>query len=310
MGLHAAATATSFSEAIEVASNHDGDSDSTASIAGQLYGAKQGFAALPAEAVYRLDVLEALLELFAEWERANESILVELRTLGDWQSRLGDPELHWKRGASAMELAIAWMGARRSARGLPKDVAAILDAVPALRGCAIKLAVPELRTALPGGSRASQTDLWALLNSTERWVSLSVEGKATESFGDITQDWLDVPRPDGRNERLTFLREQLGFDEGDVLRLRYQLLHRTVAALLEAEEWRADAAVMLVQHFGPAGAPAAESWQDFVNFAAQLGVTAETGRLQEVPRRLAAPLWIGWLESPVASDAQIAAVVG
>ncbi len=36
VGLHAAATAGSFSESIEVAANHDGDSDSTASIAGQL----------------------------------------------------------------------------------------------------------------------------------------------------------------------------------------------------------------------------------------------------------------------------------
>ena len=48
VGLHAAAKASSFSEAIEVASNHDGDSDSTASIAGQLYGAKHGLSALPA----------------------------------------------------------------------------------------------------------------------------------------------------------------------------------------------------------------------------------------------------------------------
>jgi ADP-ribosylglycohydrolase len=71
VGLHAAATASSFVEAIEVASNHDGDSDSTASIAGQMYGAKHGLAALPAEAVYRLDVLEPLLELYMEWERAS-----------------------------------------------------------------------------------------------------------------------------------------------------------------------------------------------------------------------------------------------
>jgi ADP-ribosylglycohydrolase len=70
VGLHAAATAGSFSEAIEVAANHDGDSDSTASIAGQLYGAKHGLAALQAEAVYRLDVLEPLLELARDWESA------------------------------------------------------------------------------------------------------------------------------------------------------------------------------------------------------------------------------------------------
>ena len=76
VGLHAAVTASSFSEAIEVAANHDGDSDSTASIAGQLYGARHGLAALPAEAVYRVDVLEPLLELAGEWGRVrpNETL--------------------------------------------------------------------------------------------------------------------------------------------------------------------------------------------------------------------------------------------
>lgn len=67
VGLHAAATARRFSEAIEQGANHDGDSDSTASIAGQLYGAKHGLAALQADAVYRIDVLEPLLELAGEW---------------------------------------------------------------------------------------------------------------------------------------------------------------------------------------------------------------------------------------------------
>ena len=67
VGLHAAAVAGSYVEAIEVAANHDGDSDSTASIAGQLYGARHGLTALPAEAVYQLDVLGALLEVYGEW---------------------------------------------------------------------------------------------------------------------------------------------------------------------------------------------------------------------------------------------------
>ena len=40
--------------------------------AGQLYGAKHGLAALPAEAVYRLDVLEPLLELVGEWGRVRQ----------------------------------------------------------------------------------------------------------------------------------------------------------------------------------------------------------------------------------------------
>ena len=73
VGLHGAATAASFAEAIEVAANHDGDSDSTASIAGQLFGAKHGLSVLPSDAVYRVDVLEALLEVFAEFERGSEA---------------------------------------------------------------------------------------------------------------------------------------------------------------------------------------------------------------------------------------------
>jgi ADP-ribosylglycohydrolase len=67
VGLYAAAAASGFNAAIEAATNHDGDSDSTASIAGQLYGAKHGLACLPADAVYRLDVLEPLLELHGRW---------------------------------------------------------------------------------------------------------------------------------------------------------------------------------------------------------------------------------------------------
>jgi ADP-ribosyl-[dinitrogen reductase] hydrolase len=68
IGLYAAMTARTFEECIEMAANHDGDSDSTASIAGQLWGARHGIAALPADAVRRLDVIEPLLDVFREWE--------------------------------------------------------------------------------------------------------------------------------------------------------------------------------------------------------------------------------------------------
>ena len=78
VGLAAAATAHDFSTAIEVAANHDGDSDSIASIAGQLYGARHGLDVLPADAVYRLDVLDALLEVWGEWAVATGSRSVPL----------------------------------------------------------------------------------------------------------------------------------------------------------------------------------------------------------------------------------------
>jgi ADP-ribosylglycohydrolase len=68
VGLTCAMTARSFAECIELAANHDGDSDSTASVAGQLYAARHGLGELPAEAVERVDVLEALLQVFEAWE--------------------------------------------------------------------------------------------------------------------------------------------------------------------------------------------------------------------------------------------------
>ncbi len=49
------------------AANHDGDSDSTAAIAGQLWGAAHGISALPHAWVRQLDVLDELLGLVARW---------------------------------------------------------------------------------------------------------------------------------------------------------------------------------------------------------------------------------------------------
>jgi ADP-ribosylglycohydrolase len=68
VGLYAAMVARTFSECVELAANHDGDSDSTASIAGQLWGARFGLGGMAREIVERVDVIEALLEVWGEWE--------------------------------------------------------------------------------------------------------------------------------------------------------------------------------------------------------------------------------------------------
>jgi ADP-ribosyl-[dinitrogen reductase] hydrolase len=63
IGLYAALSAGSFVEAIRIATNHSGDSDSTASIAGQLWGAMNGLDDIPHVWVSGLDVLSPLLHL-------------------------------------------------------------------------------------------------------------------------------------------------------------------------------------------------------------------------------------------------------
>jgi ADP-ribosylglycohydrolase len=63
---YAALTGKDFADVVAIAANHDGDSDSTASIAGQVWGAAHGLDGIPHRWVRRLDVLDELLRLAAD----------------------------------------------------------------------------------------------------------------------------------------------------------------------------------------------------------------------------------------------------
>lgn len=65
IGLLAALAGDDFTHVLRIAANHDGDSDSTASVAGQLRGAARGVAGLPHHWVMKLDVLDPLFSLAA-----------------------------------------------------------------------------------------------------------------------------------------------------------------------------------------------------------------------------------------------------
>ena len=71
IGLYAALVGGSFAEALAIAANHDGDSDSTASIAGQLRGAFAGLSDLPDAWTRRLDVHRPMTRLIRELLRRN-----------------------------------------------------------------------------------------------------------------------------------------------------------------------------------------------------------------------------------------------
>jgi len=72
IGLYAALCAGSFVEAIQIASNHSGDSDSTASIAGQLLGAMNGIEGMPHPWICALDVRLLLLHLCRLFQEQSE----------------------------------------------------------------------------------------------------------------------------------------------------------------------------------------------------------------------------------------------
>jgi hypothetical protein len=182
-----------------------------------------------------------------------------------WRERLAEPTLHWKRGASAMELAIAWELAARTPRGLPESVARVIDAHPATKDASLLFGFPEHQVQLAGGSRPSQTDLWAVLRSDSGLVSLAVEGKAREPFGPTIDEWLRDATA-GKRVRLAALRETLGVESLESSELRYQLFHRAASAVLEACRIGAQTAVLLVQSFHPAST----AWADFQGFGSHV----------------------------------------
>ncbi|MFB3826996.1 MAG: ADP-ribosylglycohydrolase family protein [Bryobacteraceae bacterium] len=63
IGLYAALNGRTFPDVLALAANHDGDSDSTASIAGQIWGAWKGIDGIPHAWISGLDVLRPLLGL-------------------------------------------------------------------------------------------------------------------------------------------------------------------------------------------------------------------------------------------------------
>lgn len=227
-----------------------------------------------------------------------QPIYVPAQRAHDWRALLADPGLHWRPGYSAHALARTW----QDAVGFPPAIREALDAsdAEAVSGLELLLGLPEHKVALPGGSRASQTDLFVLAsNSAGRLVSVAVEGKAAEPFGPTVEKWLEGASP-GKLERLAFLRETLAIrDEHALPAMRYQLLHRAAAAVVEARRFGAVAALMLVHSFGSNE----DSLKDYQAFARLLGATPAQDAISFAKALDGVELLLGWVndQAPAAS---------
>lgn len=217
----------------------------------------------------------------------------------DWRRLLADPSTQWERHKSALEMAVCWEAARASDRGLPPEVASVVDSFPELRGAHLLIGIPEHKVAFEGGGHPSQNDLWALLRVGDALVSVAVEAKAGEKLDDLVGDWLAKAEERSRKpERLTALKKRLAIPDVDVSGIRYQLLHRTASALKEAERFGAKWAVMLVQSFNRAADE--ESYRDFLRFGEVMTAQVEEGKVVRSARTTAVPLVLGWVSSQAA----------
>jgi len=70
MALFSVRTGDTFRDVMRIAANHDGDSDSTASIAGQIYGTIHGVTVIPNDWILNLDVYDVMAEELRDFEYA------------------------------------------------------------------------------------------------------------------------------------------------------------------------------------------------------------------------------------------------
>jgi hypothetical protein len=212
-------------------------------------------------------------------------------TLGpqEWQRLLADPTKQWRTGYSARTLAHCW----EEAGGWPPEIASLLasSGKTAFQSTELLLAIPEYKVDLPPRGRPSQNDLFVLAKGADgNLIAMTIEGKVAESFGPTLGDWIAWASV-GKVERLLFLTSELGLPAELPPTIRYQLLHRTVAALLLARQFNARYAVMLVHSFSPSAA----WYEDFRAFVGLFGVEdINPGRLCSMREVKGIELFAGW----------------
>jgi len=211
-----------------------------------------------------------------------------------------------------METAVIWELACKESKessDLPKPISDIFN-TSELQNPKLLLAVSEHKVPLKGKGGASQCDVWALIRTNVGTISLSVEAKADEPFGEGNKPlakWLVSGDSEdsrmNRQKRWENIRENLPIGSYDYV--PYQILQRCAAGVIEANRFGLKNAVFLVQSFS---APDS-SFEMYSLFMNALNLPAEKNKLyfSEVGiEDRTIRLGVGWVDCPFASDSQMA----
>jgi hypothetical protein len=170
----------------------------------------------------------------------------------------------------------------------------------------LQLAIAEHEVDLPGGLAASQCDVWAIVNTSVGMLSLTVEAKAREVFGDdILERWLVAHGTDesksNRKIRWDYVQSHLPKSDS-FFQVCYQILHRCAASVIEAKRLGFQHAAFIVQAFNTPE----ESFQNYAAFCQALKVPGMRGSLATNSVD-AISLSVGWADCLPATDIEVAA---
>lgn len=188
-----------------------------------------------------------------------------------------DKRHHYRDGYSMAEAAKCWVAAEGR---LPPLVANLIGSDD------LEAAHFEYRVTV-WGRGLSMTDIMAFIPNG----LIAVEAKARENFDDLIAVWIDREKPENARSpahRLAVVDRYSGAFQVPkelLMDLRYQLLHRTLAAALTAKQQRRAKAWMVVQSFAPSECKQhAENRADFDRYVSVVGPAPV---LEGIPVRLA-----------------------
>lgn len=217
------------------------------------------------------------------------NIYIPSKSSESWKELLAEPDKQWKSGYSARSLAYCW----EEAQGFPESIKEVFNecTYKLFHSIEFLLGIPEHKVELPPkGGHPSQNDLYVLAKSNDELISITVEGKVNEPLGELVSEWIVDGSP-GKFERLEFLIELLELNNKDLSQIRYQLLHRTASALLEAQRFSAPHALMMVHSFSQE-----HKWfEDFADFVALYGIEAKFNTIHHVGEISGKELYLAWI---------------
>jgi len=209
----------------------------------------------------------------------------------DWVTFFEKGEADYKKEHSAWALAHCW---HENPDDFPESIKCVFreSCLPLFQNVELLFAFPEYRVVLPPTrGHASQNDLLVVAKGEGELIAIAVEGKVSEPFDKRVCEWI-AQDSQGKKERLSFLCNQLGLGKDQVSQIRYQLLHRTVSAILMARELGARSALMLVHSFSPQN----EHFDDYGAFAALYGIEAHPDALYFAKELGGVNLYLGWVK--------------
>lgn len=165
-------------------------------------------------------------------------------------------DYQWKSGRSAMELAKAWFRTPKSC--CPEEITALLESHPSTRGLVLKSGRPEHVTPLPERGEGRNHDLWLTGSTLHGKLTVCVEAKADEPFGERLGKQIQVARKRQPNTRAAeraraLLNLLFGEDRNPEAApwrdLRYQLITAAAGTLLQARIDGSVAGVLVIHEF-------------------------------------------------------------